>query len=420
MTAHTSPSALEHAAQDLEPEGGARAWCTVAGGWLALFATFGYVSSFGVYQDLYVLAGTSSSSNISWIGSTQFFLFLAMGLPAGRLLDKGYFKPVVGVGVVIYVFSIFMLSLAHIQKYYQLFLAQGIGMGLGAGLIYLPVVAVQAHHWRRRTALAMGITVTGMPIVKYCHGVETYSRQGSSIGGIVYPIILNNFFNNSVGFAWGIRASGFMTLAVLIVASCLMSANPAPKKAETPKPPTKLRDILTDIPFIVAPIAGGFLIILGLFFPYFYLQLYTVLHGLPSNFAFYTLTIQNGASIFGRTLPNWLAVRFGVLNVIIVMTLGSGVMIFALFGVTTVAGVAVFAVLYGFFSGAVLSLSAPIIASFARDPSEVGMRMGVAYFLLSWAYLIGPPISGALLDSGGGVHWSNPIIFSGVRVPFSS
>lgn len=129
-------------------------------------------------------------------------------------------------------------------------------MGLGAGLIYLPVVAVQAHHWRRRTALAMGITVTGMPIVKYCHGVETYSRQGSSIGGIVYPIILNNFFNNSVGFAWGIRASGFMTLAVLIVASCLMSANPAPKKAETPKPPTKLRDILTDIPFIVAPIAG--------------------------------------------------------------------------------------------------------------------------------------------------------------------
>lgn len=27
-----------------------------------------------------------------------------MGLPAGRLLDKGYFKPVVGVGVVIYVF----------------------------------------------------------------------------------------------------------------------------------------------------------------------------------------------------------------------------------------------------------------------------------------------------------------------------
>lgn len=34
MTAHTSPSALEHAAQDLEPEGGARAWCTVAGGFV--------------------------------------------------------------------------------------------------------------------------------------------------------------------------------------------------------------------------------------------------------------------------------------------------------------------------------------------------------------------------------------------------
>ena len=72
--------------------------------WLALFATFGYLSSFGVYQDLYTLAGTASSSNVSWIGSTQLFLFVAVGLPAGSLLDKGYFKHVIYVGSLIYVF----------------------------------------------------------------------------------------------------------------------------------------------------------------------------------------------------------------------------------------------------------------------------------------------------------------------------
>ena len=73
--------------------------------WLALFATFGYASSFGVYQDLYTRAGTSSSSNVSWIGSSQLFFFIAMGLPAGKLLDKGYFKSVVLVGSIIYIFS---------------------------------------------------------------------------------------------------------------------------------------------------------------------------------------------------------------------------------------------------------------------------------------------------------------------------
>lgn len=74
------------------------------GSWLALFATFGYATSFGVYQDLYTRGGTSSSSNISWIGSLQLFFVVIMGLPAGALLDRGYFRPVVLTGTVIYIF----------------------------------------------------------------------------------------------------------------------------------------------------------------------------------------------------------------------------------------------------------------------------------------------------------------------------
>lgn len=56
---------------------------------------------------------------------------------------------------------LFMLSIAHPDKYYQLFLSQGVGMGIGAGLVYVPAVAVQAHHWSTRRAVAMGIVVTG-------------------------------------------------------------------------------------------------------------------------------------------------------------------------------------------------------------------------------------------------------------------
>lgn len=73
--------------------------------WLALFATFGYASSFGVFQDFYVLHGTSTSSNVSWIGSTSLFFFIAMGLPAGKLVDSGYFKHVLFAGSLLYIFS---------------------------------------------------------------------------------------------------------------------------------------------------------------------------------------------------------------------------------------------------------------------------------------------------------------------------
>lgn len=39
--------------------------------WLMLFCTFGYASSFGVFQDYYATVSTSTSSQISWIGSVQ-------------------------------------------------------------------------------------------------------------------------------------------------------------------------------------------------------------------------------------------------------------------------------------------------------------------------------------------------------------
>lgn len=73
--------------------------------WLTIFATFGYTNAFGVYLDLLTRSGTSSASNISWIGSTQLFFLSSMALPAGRLLDKGYFKHIMVIGSVIYVFS---------------------------------------------------------------------------------------------------------------------------------------------------------------------------------------------------------------------------------------------------------------------------------------------------------------------------
>ncbi|KAG8764459.1 hypothetical protein FRC12_008097 [Ceratobasidium sp. 428] len=41
-------------AQPDVPEGGFTAWMTVAGSWLILFCTFGYLNAFGVFQDYYV------------------------------------------------------------------------------------------------------------------------------------------------------------------------------------------------------------------------------------------------------------------------------------------------------------------------------------------------------------------------------
>lgn len=73
--------------------------------WLACFSTFGYASSFGVYQDLYTLNSASSASSISWIGSLQLSLMFMLGIVSGRLLDQGYFRHITIGGTLLYQFS---------------------------------------------------------------------------------------------------------------------------------------------------------------------------------------------------------------------------------------------------------------------------------------------------------------------------
>jgi len=376
---------------------GRDAWLVLIGGWLLLFTTFGYTNAFGVYQDLLTTSKTSTPSNISWIGSTQLFFFNAMALPAGRLLDKGHFRQTMVIGSVLYVFSLFMVSLAHVTSYYQMYLSLGIGMGLGSGLLYVPAVAIQAHYWKERRALAMGAVITG-----------------SSVGGIIYPILLNQlYFDRQIGFGPSVRATAYLTLGLLVIANGLMLLGLSTSNAKGNAPPPRafsMKAVLTDTTYIVS-VAGFFLVFWGLFFPYFYLQLFTISHGLDATFGFYTLAILNASSVFGRTIPNMLADHFGPMNALTAVSFGAGILILGLFGVSNVAGVAVFAVLYGFFSGAVLSLVSPTLASLSPHPSQIGVRLGLAFFIGSVCNLTGTPIDGALLTAGP-YYWYRPIIFS--------
>lgn len=71
---------------------------------------------------------------------------------------------------------------------------------------------------------------------------------------------------------------------------------------------------------------------------------------------FYTLAILNGASTFGRLLPNFIGDILGPYNMIIPTSFLSGIGIFAWLAVSTPPGLIGFAAVYGFFSGSFISL----------------------------------------------------------------
>ncbi|EJU03434.1 MFS general substrate transporter [Dacryopinax primogenitus] len=376
------------------PEGGLRGWLTVAGAWLCLVCTFGYTNAYGVYQSYYVqtMLPSSSTSAISWIGSLQLFFLFAMGLPTGRLFDAGYFRHLMIGGMVIMVGSLFAQSAAQHDQYYQVFLSQAVGQGIGGGMLYLPAISIISHYFQKRRALAIGVV-----------------QSGSSTGGIVFPILLSNLFVE-VGYVWAVRITGFIMLGLLLAANLLASPRLAPKK-DHPKP--DLRRFFTDPPYITA-VLGMVLVWWGLFYPFFYIQLFASSHGLSDNYAFYTIAIINAASMIGRTLPNVFADKTGIMPLLVPSTAVSAILLLILIACTNMAGVTVFCVLFGLFSGAFISLMAPMFAIMSDHVFEIGIRFGFSIFIMAFAGLTGTPITGALVGNSPPYIWYRPCVFAGV------
>ncbi|KAK0219063.1 MFS general substrate transporter [Armillaria fumosa] len=384
------------------PDGGLRAWMTVVGAFFVVFCSSGYVNCYGVYEDYYVREFLSdhSSSRISWIGGVQILGLGSLGIYSGFAMDQGHFRPVMLAGSVLLVFCLFMTSLTQEQQFWQVFLAQGIGLGIAVGIVYVPALGIVSHHFKKRRSLVMGIV-----------------GSGSSIGGLVHPIMLNQFFHGPIGFRWGVRISAFFNLGLLILANALMTTRLPPRLGNVSfaQQVAYWRHFFTDKAYLAA-IAGNFILFLGVYFPTFYLQLDAIGHGVNENLAFYTIALLNGAGAFGRVMPTITVDRIGVFNSIVPCAIACGVLIFAWVAITNPASIMVFAVLYGFFSGAVISLLGPMIAYLTENVSEIGARLGVCIGIAAVGGMIGPPISGALVTGAytGQTQWLRPVLFSGI------
>ncbi|EGO28039.1 hypothetical protein SERLADRAFT_347280 [Serpula lacrymans var. lacrymans S7.9] len=393
--------------QPLEfPEGGFRGWATVFGAFWVQFCGFGYTGSFGVYQDFYTqtyLASESSSAIstdtdkciicLSWIGSVNAFLVIASGLVVGRLYDRGYFYSLAIGGALLYSFSLFMLSLAKPNQYYQIFLSQSLGAGIGAGMIYIPSIAVVSHYFQRRRSLVM-----------------TLVASGSSLGSILHPIMLNNTLNGPLGFGNSVRASAGLISGLLVV-SCLTM------RPRLPPPATRTNYLLAakkfshDSAFVLATL-GMPLFTMGYYFPLFYIQLDSITHGLNQTFSFYSLVILNASSLVGRISSGFLADYFGVPNMVIVSMFGGAVSILGMIGLSSLASVVILGIIYGWFAGVYIALMAPLITVLTDDFSELGARMGIAFAITGLGGLIGQPIAGALLTND--YIWWRPALFCGI------
>ncbi|KAF8875300.1 MFS general substrate transporter [Infundibulicybe gibba] len=371
------------------PEGGVRGYLAVFGAFLALFCTFGQMNAFGTFQTWYAthqLAGTPPAT-ISWIGSLQLWVFFFSGGPIGRAFDL--FGPCVLMisGTFLLVLSIMLTSIS--TQYYQYILAQGVLFGLGVGLLFYPSMASVSTYYSRYKATALGIVAAG-----------------SSLGGVVFPIMLQHLFE-TVGFGWGVRISGLISAVCCMVALLTVTSRSPPRKT-CPRP--KLQTF-TDPQFMFLA-AGSGLVALGLFVPFFYIVDYAHHVSIPESKVFYVLAVMNAGGVVGRIAPAYLSDGLGRFNLLTPAAFLSGLscLVFWMF-TRSMVSVMLFAAVYGFFSGAFISLVTPCVAQIS-DIAQIGTRIGMLYTIISFPSLVGGPVAGALLVHGHG-SFTGMIAFSG-------
>jgi len=367
------------------PDGGLRAWLQVLGCWLVFFNVWGFTFSFGLFQSYYELdlLSDESPSDISWIGTVASYLLIVIGVVSGPLFDLGYYKVMVFGGATMTCFGIMMLSLS--KTYYQIMLTQGICMGLGCGVLYIPGIALVSRSFSARRAMALGLVTCGAPF-----------------GGIVYTITFDQLIN-PLGFAWTVRVMGFIMITSYIIAFPLLlwgAVNHGDISSGTAR---KLFDkaAFRDLPFWMYTCANFFLFC-GYLVPFLYIPSYGQVHlKMSRSLSFYSIVVAQGVSIVGRLLAATAALRFGVMIPWLTCGTVSGVLCLCWIGANENASFLAFAALYGGFSGALIPLPPSIFPVVCPDPKVLGARLGMAQAIGATASLIGSPIAGALIRDNG-------------------
>ena len=212
----------------------------------------------------------------------------------------------------------------------------------------------------------------------------------------MYPIMLRRLFQ-LVGFAWATRISAFLCLVACGIACLTVSYRPNKHTSSWFSPKS-----FSDTRYLLLIVACAFISLgtsctsftlnpkltlcacTGLFIPNFYIVSYSIDHNISSDVSFYVLSILNAGGVVGRILPPFLSDKFGRFNMLVPCVFLTGLSTLTLWMFArSLPLIAIYAVTYGFFSGAFNALIMPCIAQ-VSDIGEIGTRIGMLYSILAF------------------------------------
>lgn len=385
------------------PDGGKAAYLALLGCFLSLFATLGTTNANGVIEN-YIqrqILPHQLPLSISWIFACFNYASFACVLVLSPLYDQVGARPIFTASAVLFAAGMMCFSVSHLL--YQ-FILSYLLTGLGVLCSFSASVNTISHWFDKKRGTAMGLMYTG-----------------SSIGGILFPIVLNKLFDR-IGFGWSIRVIGFLGFGLSLLS--VVFADDRRKElglAETNLNPLMVAikrinlRVLKDPMFLMFFAAG-----LGNSSPMFislnYMVSYATTNGWDASLAFYLPVAFNAASFFGRILGGILSDRYGRFNYFLMVNLVNCVGVLVCWLPPVVGhshpGLFIYSAFAGFASGSYFQ-SLPTCLAQISSVETFSWKYGTFSLLLSSINFANLPIGGAIIGTKhGGEGYDRLVILS--------
>ena len=388
-------------------------WYVVAAAFAVTFVGFGSAYTFSAFVESLQRDFAASRGQISLVFSLAGFLYFGFGIVSGPLADRFGSRRLAVAGMLLTGIGLAAAGVAHTLV--QVYVAYGLGVGLGVGCAYVPAVGAVQRWFVRRRGFASGLAVAGIGVgtlvmpplasaliahVGWRGAYITLAVIAVVIGAGMALLIENDPRGRGLlpdGEAAHEPVEGGGAKAAVRDAAASVSSAAASRK---PAAGATVREAVTSRSF-ASLYAACLICSFGVFVPFVHLVPYALDHGVSSSTAVLLLGAIGVGSTAGRFFLGGLADRFGRRTSLLAMFAGMAVALVAWAGAGTVATLAAFALVFGVFYGGWVAVLPAVVMDYFAGRNVSGI-IGVLYTSVAFGTLIGPTAAGFIYDAGGG------------------
>lgn len=364
------------------------AWVVVWATFFALALIFGVSYSFAAFFESFAGEFDAQRADVSLVFGLSGGVYFVFGAAGGMLGDRFGPRAVTSTGMLLIAGGLLVCSFADSMTW--VYLAYGVGVGLGIALVYTPSIGCVQPWFKQRRGLAAGLASAGI-----------------GAGTVAVPLLAA-----AAIAAWQWRdALRAMALVVLVLGSCatllLRRAESAGGSHAAPIPGLSLAEALRDRRFwwlyvsivLAAP---------SMFIPFAHVSASARDMGIGDAEAVGLVGLIGIGSLVGRFVIGALADRIGRTLTLLLMQVSGGLAYLAWLLAGSYPSLAFFALWFGLSYGGIVSLL-PAISMDLFGARAVAGIIGTLYTGAALGNLFGPVLAGAVFDrvgSYGPVLWA--------------